>query len=337
MRERYRNVLNAFFGSCWAIMPDKLEAMVDVLSMRAAGESTDFDARDKRRPLPSVRGKVQVLPVYGVISQRMNMMMEFSGGTSTDLLGRAFDRAVADPEIGAIVFDVDSPGGSVFGVQELATKILQARGTKPVVAVANSLAASAAYWIASAADELIVTPSGEVGSIGVYGMHMDWSGYNEKEGIKPTYVSAGKYKVEGHPDAPLGDDAKAAMQESVDTYYEAFVGGVAKARGVKASDVRSGFGEGRVVTADKAVSANMADRVATLEQILTELAGNSRKTSSKRSECPGCERQAVAAGVCLMCGWEADEPVAQASEPPKQATSVDTERRKLRLLELESE
>ena len=85
----------------------------------------------------------------------------------TEAFGAAFDRAAADSSIGAIVLNIDSPGGSVYGVEELADKIYKARGTKPVYAVANSLAASAAYWIGSAASQLYVTPSGEVGSIGV--------------------------------------------------------------------------------------------------------------------------------------------------------------------------
>ncbi len=140
------------------------------------------------------------------------MLMESSGGTSVQGVARQFRAAMADPDIGRVILDVDSPGGQVGGVEELAREIYQARGQKPVTAIANGLAASAAYWIATAADEFVVTPSGQVGSIGVFGMHQDVSAALEKDGVKVTMVSAGKYKTEGNPFEPLTDEARAAMQ-----------------------------------------------------------------------------------------------------------------------------
>lgn len=280
----YHNVVGSFFDNTWAIMPEAMPKLVSVVNRWAVGIKLDKEAVQEisaARPkkLETVEGGVAVLPLFGVVAQRLNIMQEISeGGTSTEMFGRAFDRAIADPSIGAVVLDIDSPGGSVYGVEEVAEKIYKARDVKPVYAVANSLAASAAYWIGSAAGQFFVTPSGEAGSIGVFTMHTDWSKFNETVGVTPTYIYAGKYKVEGQPDAPLADEAKAAIQSAVDSYYDSFTEGVARNRATTTKAVKGGFGEGRVVRAKQAAELGMADGVKTLEQVLGELGRNQQKT-----------------------------------------------------------
>jgi signal peptide peptidase SppA len=202
-------ILRAATATPWAILPEKLEAIIGLLELRASGaklSKAEIQARigDGRRGAPASGGAVAVLPLYGVVAHRMNAMNDVSapGGTSTEMFGQAFDKAMSDPNVAAIVIDIDSPGGSVEGVPELAAKIAAARGSKPIVAVANAMAASAAYWLAAAADEIVVTPSGLVGSIGVYQMHVDASEAVADEGLKVTYISAGKYKTEGNPHEP---------------------------------------------------------------------------------------------------------------------------------------
>lgn len=281
---KYAHVFNAVFNQPWAIMPDKLAAIAEIVSLRVQGgklSEEEIAAKTAGKPgrKKAVRGAVAVLPIYGVLNQRMNMMDEMSGGTSTEELSAEFDAMVNDPNVGAIVLDVDSPGGSVYGIQELGDKIYAARGTKPIIAVANSLAASAAYWLASQADELVVTPGGEVGSIGVFAEHVDASKWEEANGIKTSLISSGKYKVEGNPYEPLQDEARAFIQKRVSEYYDAFVSAVAQGRNESKSAVRNGFGEGRVVGAKEAVSLNMADRVATFEQVVGDL--TARQTASK--------------------------------------------------------
>lgn len=229
-----------------------------------------------------VTGSVAVMPVLGILTQRGGITETSEPLTSTARLGAQFRQLVADETVGAIVLDVDSPGGSVFGVQELADEIFKARGSKPIVAVANSLAASAAYWIGSSADELVVTPSGMVGSIGVIAAHDDLSAMMERIGVKTTLITAGKFKGEGHPTQPLTEEARAALQDLIDGYYDSFVGAVARNRGVKVAEVRGGFAEGRVVGAKDAVSLGMADRVATLDQVVGGLVSNKR--SGARAE-----------------------------------------------------
>jgi signal peptide peptidase SppA len=167
-------------------------------------------------------------------------------------------------------------------VPELASEIMAARGSKPIIAQANPMAASGAYWIASACDELVVTPSGDVGSIGVYTAHQDVSALQEKMGVKTTLVSAGEYKVERNPFQPLSDDAQAEMQARVDTIYESFVQAVADGRGVDAETVTNDFGKGRMMLAAQAVKAGMADSVGTFDETLARLQAGA--PDKKRSE-----------------------------------------------------
>lgn len=289
MATRIERVRRAAAATPWAIMPEKLEEIAALLEIRSEGQLSAEEIRarigDPERRQSMKAGGVAVLPLYGVVSQRMDMMTEMSGGTSTEKFGARFDQAMNDPDIGAIVIDVDSPGGSVPGVEELAAKIHAARGKgKRVIALANSLAASAAYWIASAADEFVVTPSGMVGSIGVYTIHEDYSEALEKAGIKTTVIRAGKFKAEGNPYEPMSDEALAAAQEQVAEIYDRFVGNVAKHRGVTVAKVEAGFGQGRVMSAQKALAAGMVDRIATMEDVLTELGVSRGRYASARAE-----------------------------------------------------
>lgn len=267
----------------WAILPEKLEAICDVLARRAAGERLGPEeiaaVAGPRAGGSHQVGTVAVLPLYGTIAHRADMLTESSGGTSTQRFGQLLRQALADNQVGAVVIDVDSPGGAVDGVPELAAEILRARTVKPVVAVANTLAASAGYWLASAASELFVSPSGEVGSIGVWAAHQDLSAFYEREGVKTTLIRAGRFKAETNPYEPLSDEARAYLQTRVDEFYEMFVGAVASQRGVSREQVRDGFGEGRVVGAQKAVSAHMADRVGTLDDAIDRAAQLARQAS----------------------------------------------------------
>ena len=208
-------------------------------------------------------------------------------GTSTERFAQRFREALANPEVGSILIDVQSPGGTVDGVQELADEIRAARGDKPIIAIANAYAASAAYWIASAADEMVVTPSGEVESIGVFAAHQEFSKMDEMLGCKTTLIAAGKFKVEGNPFEPLSEEARDAIQARVDDYYSMLVSDVAKARGVKVSDVRGGFGQGRMVGARDAVAQGMADRIDTFDNTLTRLLSGRSRPRGRRAAAAG--------------------------------------------------
>jgi signal peptide peptidase SppA len=213
----------------------------------------------------------------------MGMMSESSGGTSTDRIGKELDRLLNDDSVGAILLDVDSPGGETFGVQELSDKIFSARGRKPIVASANPEAASAAYYIASAADELVVTPSGWVGSVGVVAAHTDVSKMNEELGVKVTYIHAAPYKVEGNSNEPLTDESQTYFQSQVDATYEQFLKDVGRNRGTTAAKVRSDFGGGRMLRAKDAKAAGMVDRIETLDETIARLASGGKVRHSTKT------------------------------------------------------
>lgn len=276
---KYTHILNYFYSNTWAMRLDKLQAIDMFLTTKALGN--DISAEEVEAMVQAARparaqrttGNVAVLPIMGVISHRASMLHDISegGGTSAEQLSKQFAAVVEDPSVGTILLDVDSPGGTVTGVPELADQIFEARSKKKVYAVVNSQAASAAYWLASQAQELIITPSGDVGSIGVYMMHQDISERMKQAGVTTTFIKAGKYKTEGNPYMPLDEEAQAAFQERVSHHYEDFVKAVARGRGVNASDVRNGFGEGRMVMSGDAIKIGMADRIATMDETLRGL------------------------------------------------------------------
>ncbi|MBF3779556.1 S49 family peptidase [Burkholderia pseudomallei] len=308
---RHALLICEFLSTPWAILPERLSAMCAVIARWAAereaspevmaqvrADAAQIEAR-RGEATRSGNGAIAVLPFYGISAQRTSPMDDVSGTglMSIQRYTQAFRAALADDSIGGILMDVDSPGGSVYGVMELANEIYQARNQKPVYAISNSLAASAAYWLASSASEFYVTPGGEVGSIGVFVPHQNLAKALEKEGIETTLISAGKYKTEGNPFGPLSDEARAAMQTRVDAYYGAFTRGVAKNRGVDVATVREGMGQGRVLSASSAKAENMVDGVATFDEVVRKLAkaigqgGTQSQAAPKQSRAALLQRQ----------------------------------------------
>lgn len=283
---RYQHVLRAIYDRPWAILPATLDLIVEIAEFRADGGSlSDEEIRTRiaaanngpRAGGKTARGNgndVAVIPIYGVISQRAGLMANSSGGTSVEGITRAFRDSLADPAIGSIVFDVDSPGGSVDGIEELAAEIRQSRGQKPIAAVANTMAASAAYWLASAADELVVTPSGTVGSIGVISAHVDDTVAREAAGIKRTLYAEPPGKADGFDGDAISAEAEDDIRGKVSAFYQMFVSAVSKGRGVGVETVRSDYGQGRMLLAKPALAAGMVDRVDTLDNTISRAARN---------------------------------------------------------------
>ncbi|MDB5582153.1 MAG: Peptidase [Bradyrhizobium sp.] len=273
---KYAHILAAMASEYWAVDPVKLQTIVGFLAVQASGEkfsAEEIEARIAPQTAKAVarrEGAVAIIPVRGVLSNRMSMMGEVSGGggASAEALAAQLRSAIGDEGVKAIILDVDSPGGNVHGTDEVAALIEGNRGGKPIIAQVNANAASAAYWITASADEVVVTPSGEVGSIGVYTIHDDISAALEKLGVKKTLIGAGKFKGESAPFMPLSEEAMAYTQSRVDAHYSAFVDRVARGRNVSTDAVRNGFGQGRMVGAKEAVAQGMVDRIATMNETL---------------------------------------------------------------------
>ncbi len=273
---RLLDVLNA----PWAIVPEKLLEIREIYFTHLRGEKIDLRAIEARlgqalnneqQGYQVVEG-VAVLPIEGVIAKRMNLFTHVSGGVSTQLVERDFKAALTDHRAHSILLSVDSPGGNVDGVFELARAIYEARGRKPVVALANGMMASAAYWIGSAADRVLITgETTQVGSIGVVATHTDISKAEEMRGVKTTEITAGKYKRIASEHKPLSDEARAAIQEQVDHVYSVFVNEVARHRGTDVETVLDKMADGRIFLGKKAIEAGLVDGVSTEAGLVRQL------------------------------------------------------------------
>jgi len=217
---------------------------------------------------------VAFIPVQGTLLNRFNGCWGFVTGYSA--IRNLFDAAVADPDVKAIVFDVNSHGGDAQGCFELSQHMRENKGGKPTMAVVDANAYSAGYALASAADKIVLTPSGGAGSIGVVTMHVDYSGALDQAGMKVEFIFAGKHKVDGNPYQPLSDDARADIQQRIDARYDQFVALVASNRGLEADAVRGT--EARCFDAQAALDAGLVDAVApppdALATFLSELSGS---------------------------------------------------------------
>jgi capsid assembly protease len=272
-------LLAHLYNNVWAMEERALFSLHNFLLNKSpnltitADEAKELEISAKARPSASSNGSVAVIPVNGAIQQKMNIFMRIFGGTSTEMLAEQIEGLANDSTVKAIVLDVNSPGGTVSGLIELADVIMKAREKKHIVAVCNPLCASAAYWIASQCDEVVCTPSGSVGSVGVYMVHEDWSAAYEKYGIKPTIIKYGENKTQGNPYEPLSDEAKEQFQAEVNKLGKLFEKTVARGREITAKDVHSNFGQGRVFDADEAKKIGMVDRVSTLKDVISKLVG----------------------------------------------------------------
>jgi signal peptide peptidase SppA len=278
----YLRIMTAVYGNIWAIEREKLEDIVGFLELKMEGgvpdghiladikAASEVAAARVQKASAVSSGSVAVLPLYGLIMQRGNMMGDVSGprGTSVEQFKQQFRQALNDPSVKAIVIDVDSPGGAVSGVDELAAEIYAARGKKEITAVVNCQCASAAYYIASSATKIVASPSSMTGSIGVYAALRDETAMLEKAGVKYTLVTYGENKAAGDPRVPTSAGAVAELQETVNAFGTMFDKSVARGRKVTQAQVRADFGQGRMFTAQQAKKLGMVDDIGTLDDVL---------------------------------------------------------------------
>jgi capsid assembly protease len=240
------------------------ERLVRALAARPGHAQELFAAYGSRSSGAGVAGprNVAVIPIFGLTDQWAGWW-----GTGTEDLQASLRAAVANRDVGSILLLVNSPGGTVYGCEETAAAVRSAAAVKPTVAMVSSLAASAAFFIISGSSEIVIGPSAEAGSIGVFGVHVDESRALDAQGMTVTVVSAGEHKVDGMPFAPLSDPARAEMEGSVNRYYTAFVNTVALGRRVPPGVVRSRW-QARVYGAAASVDLGLADRVGTIDVAL---------------------------------------------------------------------
>lgn len=250
-----------------AIRPSAWRAMCEAATAHeAVAARTRVDRAETGTP------GVAVVPVFGPISKGTTWYTDLVGGAPLDRVQSQLWAAGADDGIAGIVMHIDSPGGGVYGVDEAAATVSAVAKRKPLIAYTDGQMASAAFWLGSHATAIVAAPSAEVGSIGVYGVHLDESKFLEAEGITATLIKAGDHKAEGHPFFPLSEDDRAAIQSRIDDYYRMFTATVARGRGVPVDTARgAAFGGGRVLGASQAVAAGMADQVGGFMDVVRRL------------------------------------------------------------------
>ena len=266
-------MLDAIRSELWEMRPEALASWIASLDAVEPEESSPR--------LPKTDGGIGLITIQGVIGHRPGG--GYHANTYSAEVADWLRKMAANPSIGAIVLDIDSPGGTVAGLAEAADTINDVKALKPVYAVANPEAASAAYHLGSQATRFFATPSGEVGSIGVWAAHVDLSEALTAAGIKVSLISAGKYKVEGNPFEPLGEVAREEIQRSVDMHYEAFLKSVARGRSTTPATVRDTFGQGRMVEAPRAKDLGMIDAIHTLGEVLGGIVKSNRPSNLRQA------------------------------------------------------
>lgn len=284
-----RTILDLAAGQPWLITEDGLDQVLAI----AAREASDIDAMRQAlaaraaspeavamRRAPRLDGTydvglrdgVAVIPVIGPIFRYANLLTELSGATSTQRLAQNFQAALDSPQAHAIVLNIDSPGGQAPGIAELAAQIAAARGQKPIVAYAGDMAASAAYWLATAAGEIVLSETALVGSIGAVMVGTDTSQRDAAQGVRRYKITSAASPLKAlDPSTRAGEDQVRAI---VDALAEKFIAAVAANRAVSSEMVRQHFGQGGLVPRpEDAIARGMANRIGQFEELLGSLAG----------------------------------------------------------------
>ena len=280
------HLASRLFGTPLLVHRAKLDVILAVLGDRLNIQPPAADlALPGPRNMPPGTPGIAVIPVHGTLVKRTAGLDAASGLTSYTEIAAMLDSALADSQVAGILLDIDSPGGEASGSFELARRVREASAVKPVWAVANDAAYSAAYAIGSAANRLIVSETGGVGSIGVIALHIDQSVKDANDGYRYTAVTAGTHKNDFSPHQPLTDEAKAELQAEVDRLYGLFVEHVGSMRTLATDDVRST--EAGLYFGANAIAAGLADAVGTFDSALADfslfLSSRSRKSPQARA------------------------------------------------------
>ncbi len=273
------------------------------------------------RPMPFRRTEdgTAILTLVGEWVNRGAWVGASSGLISYEAYKYQLARAVGDPKTTRIVLDLESPGGEAVGAFEAAAATRAAAAEKPVVAVVNGMAASAAYAIASGASRIVTIPTGMSGSIGVVIVHLDYSKWLAEEGIKPTLIFAGDHKVDGNPFEPLPKEVQADLKAEVSSFYTQFVETVTSGRRISADAVRAT--QARVFKGQDAVDAGLADEVGTFEDVLADKAsaGGRKPVQTRRASMDTNDQPAPNATAGMISKADHDAAVASATEVGKNA------------------
>jgi ClpP class serine protease len=265
----------------WAAHEPLVQAMIATRRQSALDLRDDVPA--PKAAEPTLAAGVAVIRVQGMIWPKANLFTRYLGDTALDELRAQVRQLASDPNVSAIVLDIDSPGGIAEGLMETAEVLRQAREQKRLLALADSLCASAAYYLAAQASpgDLVVTSDSKIGSVGSYILHIEFSKMLEMAGITATIIRNPDRKARLNELETLDDQAFVEAKAFVDLAVQQFHADVAKGRGIPVSNVVRDFGAGALLPPQEAISVGMADRQATLEQVLSKLVGRKGGTRAE--------------------------------------------------------
>jgi signal peptide peptidase SppA len=258
--------MEIFSDRPWAITREAMEMMC------RASDHPDFEtaaagfAANSTAPGVKSSNGTALVDIRGPLFRYRSVWTWLLGGTSVEQVSSGLDTALDDPTIQSIVLSINSPGGQIDGINELANAIRAANAQKPVTAYVGGLGASGAYWLAAAAGKIVADETAQIGSIGVLATVIDTSGSDQKSGLKRYDVVSSQSPLKRTD--PGTDEGRAQLQSMVDAMAQVFIGKVAQFRGTTPAKVESDFGRGAVVMAPAAVAAGMADEIGSLQGIL---------------------------------------------------------------------
>lgn len=297
------------FGEPLAIDRGKLDVILTAIGPRLQGQPLpgDEDARAQRDALNVDADGIATIDISGTLVCKASGMDALSGLTSYADVAAEYSAALSDARVRGILLTLDSPGGEVLGMLELADLMYSARGRKPVCAAVDC-AASAAYLLASCADRIVVSRTGITGSVGIIALHLDESAADAQAGLKYTAVYAGDRKNDGNPHEPLTPEARGGMQDRVDKVYEMFVDAVARNRGMGQQAVRDT--QAAIYMGQDGVDKGLADEVGCFEDARCALLGclgNAAAFAAKRRGVLVMPAIAVHHTATSKAAWDAGE------------------------------
>lgn len=267
----HNRVWNAALGGTWLMDEAHARQIFDIIDRPRTAEEIRAVEAQLGRPMDNsrnvtMRGATAVIPITGPIFRYANLFTALSGATSTEALALDIQQALDSPQVQAILLSVDSPGGEATGINELAQMLYEARGRKPMYAYVEGLGASAAYWLASAVDTIVMDATAAVGSIGVV------MAVPDKTATRQTAIEFVSSQSPNKRPDPMTESGRSQLQTLVDDMATVFVDAVARNRGVDAETVLNDFGAGGLKVGKAAIAAGMADKLGSFEQTVAELA-----------------------------------------------------------------
>lgn len=290
---KFGRLFGAIMHGDWAIQNPELIKTALKLAARVELDEKAVEAYEAQRLSTALnvyyRDGVAIIPVDGAITRYMSWFSMLCGGTSVEMLALDFQAALDNPNVHSILFEINSPGGEVTGINELCERIFAARGKKPMIARVGGYCCSAAYWLGSAAGEIVIDETATLGSIGVYAAYLDNTKQLEMRGLEEIeFVSSqSPYKNAD----PKSDEGKNRVQKRIDAIAQVFVERVARNRDVSVETVLKEFGQGDCFVGEAAIEAGLADRFASFEETIAELA---------EAHTPGYERNDLNARETLL-------------------------------------